>query len=40
MRANGYKNVIKALAEDKEAEAKKKAEAAKIETSKNVTVAA
>ncbi|MFN9901337.1 MAG: hypothetical protein ACK55Z_21665 [bacterium] len=38
MRANGYKNALKALAEEKEAEAKKKAEAAKIEASKNVTI--
>ena len=40
MRANGYKNALKALAEEKEAEAKKKAEAAKIEASKNVTITA
>lgn len=40
MRSNGYKNALKALAEEKEAESKKKAEAAKIEASKNVTITA
>ena len=40
MRANGYKNALKALAEEKEAEAKKKAEAVKVEVTKNVTITA
>lgn len=40
MRANGYKNALKALAEDKEAEAKKKSESIKVEVTKNVTITA
>jgi len=40
LRVNGYKNALKALAEDKEAEAKKKSESIKVEASKNVTITA
>lgn len=40
MRTNGYKNALKALAEDKEAEAKKKSESIKVEVTKNVTITA
>jgi len=40
LRTNGYKNALKALAEDKEAEAKKKSESIKVEVTKNVTITA
>jgi hypothetical protein len=40
LRANGYKNALKALAEEKEAKELKKTEAIKVEVSKNVTITA